>query len=425
MPEQFELLEEIGAGGMGVVWKARDTETSEVVALKLLHPHLARDPDYIARFEREVEVARRIDSPHVVKVLGYGVREGVPYMTMEYVAGTSLRELLRTRGSMPWTEAKPLIRQVAQGLAAVHAAGVIHRDVKPSNILIEGGGTAKLADFGIARALELTRLTGSSTMLGTPHYMAPEGTASPQSDLYALGCVLFEMLAGRPPFEGETQQAVIAAHIRDLPQTEILPADARPFAAWLLAKSAADRPSSGANLVAALDGVTAVGSRRTRRLLPLVVAAGGSFGMLTIVALVLLFQRPGAPRTQSATPPAGGTQSTASPSTTPERFVFTATVNGVGPGAVHDWDTSKPLTLCYHLSPENIPFVFELARASDGARIGTADDNGQRGGDCLDLSGPVAQELTGPCSAVLRVGALVDDSYQGGRVDFTIKKMNC
>jgi len=253
MTDRFELIEKIGSGGMGAAWKARDTETNEVVALKLVHPHLAEDPDYIARFEREVEVARRIDSRYVVRVLGYGLREGVPYMAMEYVEGQSLRDLMQERGRLEWSDAKPIIRQVAEALDAAHAAGVIHRDVKPSNILITADGTAKLADFGIARALDLTRLIGSSTMLGTPHYMAPEGTASPQSDLYSLGCVLFELLAGHPPFDGESQQAVIAAHIRDEPQTAGLTSGVRPLAAWLLAKSPADRPASAGDFLQALN----------------------------------------------------------------------------------------------------------------------------------------------------------------------------
>ncbi len=120
MNERFELLEKIGSGGMGAVWKARDTETNEVVALKLVHPHLAEDPDYIARFEREVEVARRIESPYVVKVLGYGLRDGVPYMAMEYVDGVSLRDSLRERGRIPWLEVRPLYRQILEASSAVH-----------------------------------------------------------------------------------------------------------------------------------------------------------------------------------------------------------------------------------------------------------------------------------------------------------------
>jgi len=296
MTQRFELLEKLGSGGMGAVWKARDAETDELVALKLVHPHLAEDPDYIARFEREVEVARRIDSPYVVKVLGYGTREGVPYMAMEYVDGQSLRDLLRTDGPMTWEQAKPIVRQVAEALGAAHEVGVIHRDVKPSNILIAADGTAKLADFGIARALDLTRLTGSSTMLGTPHYMAPEGAASPQSDLYALGCVLFEMLTGHPPFEGESQQAVLFKHLRDAPPTSTLPVEARPIAEWLLAKSPDRRPRSAEELATqlALERTRGVGAGPGTRLHPnrrRLAAFAASSLVVIVVGMIVLTPR--------------------------------------------------------------------------------------------------------------------------------------
>jgi len=290
MTQRFELIEKIGSGGMGAVWKARDTETNEVVALKLVHAHLAEDPDYIVRFEREVEVARRIDSPYVVKVLGYGTREGVPYMAMEYVEGQSLRDLLRANGPMNWEQAKPLVRQVAEALGAAHEVGVIHRDVKPSNILITTGGTAKLADFGIARALDLTRLTGSSTMLGTPHYMAPEGTASPQSDLYALGCVMFEMLTGHPPFEGDSQQAVLIRHIGEPPLTSGVPTAALPFIDWLLAKSPAARPPSAPALLQSLEDaqVPRIPNGRPRR--PLLAFAASAVTVLMLGGVVGLME---------------------------------------------------------------------------------------------------------------------------------------
>src|SRR5690349_11074530 len=142
MAERFELLERIGRGGMGVVWKARDTTTGELVALKILHASQADDPDYVARFEREVEIARRLDAPNIVRVIGYGQREGLPYMAMELVDGPSLRDLVRERGTLPWDEAKRILTDAAQGLAAAHAAGVVHRDVKPSNILVGADGRA-------------------------------------------------------------------------------------------------------------------------------------------------------------------------------------------------------------------------------------------------------------------------------------------
>lgn len=248
MPNRFELVERVGRGGMGVVWRARDTDTGQIVALKVIHAMYADDPDYLARFEREVEVVRRIDSPNVVKVLGYGQQDGLPYMAMEYVEGQSLKDVIKERGKLSWTETRAIMLQVAEGLAAAHGVGVIHRDVKPSNILLTKDGTAKLADFGIARASDLTALTGSSTMLGTPHYMAPEGSPSAQSDLYSLGCVAYEALAGRPVFEGESQHQVLTQHLREAPDLGRLPRVSRRIVGRLIAKKPADRAESAAAL---------------------------------------------------------------------------------------------------------------------------------------------------------------------------------
>src|SRR5450759_1774199 len=171
MTERFTLLTELGRGGMGVVWKERDEKTGQIVALKLLREMYAEDPDYLERFERELELARRIDSAHVVKVLGFGVRKKVPYLALEFVDGPSLHDALAKHGPYAWSEARALMVQIAQGLADAHASGVIHRDVKPSNVLIGPDGVAKLTDFWIARGLDLERMTATSTMLGTPAYL--------------------------------------------------------------------------------------------------------------------------------------------------------------------------------------------------------------------------------------------------------------
>ncbi len=254
MTDRFELLSQLGMGGMGVVWKARDNDTGEIVALKLLHELYVNDEEYVVRLAREVEIARRIESPNVVKVLGYGEQDGIPYVAMEYVEGESLREYLHEKGKLSWVEAKALLQQIAEGLAAVHAAGVIHRDIKPSNILIAKDGTAKLADFGIARANDLTRMTSSVTMLGTPAYMAPDGEASEQGDLYGLGCVLYEMLTGAPPFAGDSQQQVWLKHLRETPDLEKLPPESRRIAGWLLEKAPVKRTPSANALIAILKG---------------------------------------------------------------------------------------------------------------------------------------------------------------------------
>lgn len=217
MPERFDLLEKLGAGGMGTVWKARHRDTGQLVALKLLHEQYATDPEMVTRFEREVEITRRIDSPYVVKMLGYGQLEGRPYACMEYVPGEPLRSVIKRVGPMRWQETQRVLRQVALGLQAAHEAGIIHRDVKPSNILIAPGGVAKLVDFGIARAADMTALTGPATIRGTAAYTAPEGEHSPATDLYALGCTAYEMLAGEQPFIGDSPAQILIKHLRDVP----------------------------------------------------------------------------------------------------------------------------------------------------------------------------------------------------------------
>ena len=254
MTERFTLLSELGRGSMGVVWKARDEESGSIVALKLLRETYAEDPDYVTRFERELELAKRIHSRNVVQVLGYGVRDKVPYLALEYVDGPSLRERLASHGPYAWPEAKALLAQIAQGLADAHAAGVVHRDLKPSNILIGSDGVPKIADFGIAKGLDLTRVTGTSTLLGTPAYLAPEGPADERSDLYSLGVIAYELLTGVVPFEGRTYQEVILRHVREAPDLEKLQAEARPIVGWLLAKDAAERPQSAHDLLPVLWG---------------------------------------------------------------------------------------------------------------------------------------------------------------------------
>jgi serine/threonine protein kinase len=254
LAERFTLLSELGRGGMGVVWKARDEETGQIVALKVMREMYAEDADYVARFERELELAKRIDSVHVVKVLGYGVRQGMPYLALEYVDGPSLHEALTRHGPYNWPEARTLLAQLAQGLADAHAAGVIHRDVKPSNVLLGPDGVAKLTDFGIARGLDTTRMTATSTMIGTPAYLAPEGPKDARSDLYSLGIIGYELLTGAPPFVGQTYQEVLLAHLRDAPDLARLPEETRPVIGWLLTKDPAARPRNAWEVIPVVEG---------------------------------------------------------------------------------------------------------------------------------------------------------------------------
>jgi len=263
--ERFELLRQLGTGGMGTVWLARDNETGQTAALKLLHGHLANDQDYLRRFENEVRLSQAIHSPRVVQVYGYGARDGVPYLAMEYVPGESLKENIQNRGAFSWQDAKPVVRQIAEGLAAAHAVGIVHRDIKPSNILLTPQGDVKIADFGVSRALDATRLTRSSTLMGTPAYMAPESQKDERSDLYALGCVLFEMLTGRQPMDGDTPQDILLGHLNREPRLDLVAdGQARRIAGWLLQKDPRRRPASAEALMAALDGTTRIPSDTLR-----------------------------------------------------------------------------------------------------------------------------------------------------------------
>jgi len=298
MTERFELLEQLGRGAMGTVWKVRDSATREFVALKLLNPHLVEDEDSLRRFEREAEIASRLDSPRIVRVHGFGRREGQPYLAMDFVEGETLRTRLQRRGPLPWPEAKPLLRDVAEALEVAHRAGVVHRDVKPANVMLDGDGRALVTDFGIARAMDQTALTGSSTVLGTPLYMAPEAEVTALSDLYALGCIAYEMLAGAPPFDGATHQQIWLRHLTDTPDLHTLPEEARALIAWLLQKDPAHRAQSAEQVLRVLDGtmrtpLVGVNSHRSRsrQWRRGVVAAGIGITALTGTLLVLLLDR--------------------------------------------------------------------------------------------------------------------------------------
>ncbi len=217
--DKYEIVAEIGSGGFGTVYRARDTDLDRHVALKVLHPSLLDNPAFVERFRREAKAAANLEHPHIVTVYEVGEVEGRHFIAMRLLEGQSLRQLLtEQQGPLPPEEALPILENVAAALDHAHERGVIHRDVKPSNIIVTPTG-AVLTDFGIVRVLgDETRMTATGQAMGTPEYMAPEQIlgqeVSPQTDVYALGVIAYQMLAGQTPFTGKTPFAVQEGHVR-------------------------------------------------------------------------------------------------------------------------------------------------------------------------------------------------------------------
>src|SRR5512136_956413 len=218
---RFEIIEEIGRGGMGSVYKAYDSKIREVVALKLLKPEIASDPEVIERFRNEIKLARQVAHRHVCRMYDIGEEWLSIYISMEYVPGEDLKSFIRRSGHLNEAKAVGLAKQIAEGLAEAHRLGVIHRDLKPQNIMIDRDGNAKIMDFGIARSLHTRGVTGTGVIIGTPEYMAPEQAegrdVDRRVDIYALGAIMFEMVTGRVPFEGQTPLSIVLKHRSEPP----------------------------------------------------------------------------------------------------------------------------------------------------------------------------------------------------------------
>ncbi len=274
---RYTIERQLGHGGMATVWLARDLRYDRLVALKVLRPELAASLGS-DRFLREIMLAARLQHPHVVSVYDSGEIPTAPpgdpilWFTMPYIEGESLRERLRRLGALPREDALRITRDVSRGLHYAHQHGVVHRDVKPENILLTADGSTLVADFGIARPTDAqpAELTGTGIVIGTPAYMSPEqasgaGDLDARTDLYALACVVYEMLTGVPPFTGPTVHAIVAKHLTEQPSLSggvagPIPESIRPVLAKALAKAPGDRQSSVAEFAAALG----VADRRPR-----------------------------------------------------------------------------------------------------------------------------------------------------------------
>src|SRR6201993_837361 len=219
---RYRLIELLGRGGMGEVWRAHDTAASNrTVAIKLLPPHLAQDDTFVQRFGREADAAARLNNPHIIPIHNYGEIDGRLFVNMRLIEGRDLQAVLAD-GPMEPGRAVRIIEGVALALQAAHEVGLLHRDVKPSNILLDRHDFAYLIDFGIARAADETRLTKSGNTIGTFAYIAPErlGTRTEEdarADIYSLACVLYECLTGSPPFDEATMAQLVAAHLNTPP----------------------------------------------------------------------------------------------------------------------------------------------------------------------------------------------------------------
>jgi len=260
---RYELEEEVASGGMGALWRARDEVLGRIVAVKVLHDHLARNPGILDRFRLEAVAAARLSHPNVVRVFDTGVDDGVCFIVMELVDGRTLADLLADRGPLPPPEAAAVMRAVVLGLAHAHREGVVHRDIKPANVLIDRSGLVKVTDFGIAKAAFAgDDLTTTGSLLGTARYLAPEQvTGAPvdgRTDVYAAGIVLYEVLTGRTPFEGETHVATATMRLTKdpVPPSALrhgIPRALDAVAMRALARDAEDRFHSAEEMASALD----------------------------------------------------------------------------------------------------------------------------------------------------------------------------
>ncbi len=274
----YQILERIAAGGQATVFRAWDQRTGQIVAVKVLHEHLSGDAVYLERFRREAQLAASISHPNVVRIFEVGHHDQSYFMTQEYLP-VSLHDVMRAQGQMPVERAVAITVQIALGLQAAAARGIVHRDIKPRNVLIDADGVAKVTDFGISRAEALSTMTRTGAVMGTPHYMSPEqargDTVDVRADLYALGVVLFQMLAAKVPFDADTPYEIIRQHIEVRPQPVRrlrgdVPRELERVVSRCLEKDPARRYQTPAALITALQqtvpsaGRSAAGGRQAR-----------------------------------------------------------------------------------------------------------------------------------------------------------------
>jgi serine/threonine protein kinase len=248
MVGHYQLDARLGEGAVGVVYRARRESDGAVVALKLLKQRLGEDETFRARFVHEARAARHVEHDHVVPVLDAGEAGGTSYLVAEYVAGGSLEDRLREEGALPIVEALRIGAEVATGLDALHHGGLVHRDVKPSNLMLYQDGRAAITDFGLAKGPAYTVLTKPGQVMGTLDYLAPElirgEAATPSTDIYAFGCVVYECITGAPPFGGKSLFEIGTAHLSvSPPDPGETRAEVTPSLSWALLKALEKEPA--------------------------------------------------------------------------------------------------------------------------------------------------------------------------------------
>jgi eukaryotic-like serine/threonine-protein kinase len=268
---RYRLDSRIGAGGMSTVYCALDVTLQRRVAIKLMNREVSSDSYQLERFNREARAIAQLSHPHVVGVIDAGEDEGRPYIVLEYIEGETLKDRIRRIGRLPIAEAVAYAIEIARALGAAHARHIVHRDVKPQNVLIDEEGSAKVTDFGIARTLDEEGLTADGRVLGTTDYVSPEQAlgqhVTGQSDLYSLGIALYEMLTGEVPFKGDSQVAVAMKHVREeLPDIQFKRPEVSAALAAVVdratAKRVEDRYANDAELIADLEDVLAIETAR-------------------------------------------------------------------------------------------------------------------------------------------------------------------
>jgi eukaryotic-like serine/threonine-protein kinase len=356
---RYDLEELVGSGGMSSVYRAHDRLLERTVALKILHEQFTSDDAYVERFRREARAVAQLAHPNIVTVIDRGEQDGRQFIVFEYVDGMNLKELMTQEGPVSPREAIELALQVARGLSFAHESGLVHRDVKPQNVLLDADGRAKVTDFGIAQSLDVKGMTITGTVMGTSNYIAPEqarGQAvDEQTDVYSLGCVLYELLVGEVPFEGDNFVAVAMRHVNDpVPSVRDVRPDVPPRLDWAIqtamAKDHDERFDSMADFAAELEachaeldgneGATMVvpprrlprsagrpaGTRRRRSIWPFVLLGVGLAAVIGGLAGAILIQDYGGDSSSSAPPRPSG----------PVHFTSAAAYDPFGDGQEHD-----------------------------------------------------------------------------------------